>query len=227
MSKNLLPLLVCLLLWLACLPAAAQPIAQDQAAAVIFAYHRIGEDQYPETNIRREQFAAHVQELASGDYNVMALSDIIRAFRDKDKLPERTIALTFDGGHKSVLQNAIPLLEEHELPYTLFVPTNHIDRNSADYMSWADLKKLGKRATIGLHPASYIRLYDKPETEITRQVNNARIRFRDELGKEPEFFAYPFGEYGQIYSDIIEKQGFTAAFGQQSGAIYALSLIHI
>ena len=40
--------------------------------AVVLMYHRFGEADYPTTNIRLEQFDAHLEILASGDYNVMA-----------------------------------------------------------------------------------------------------------------------------------------------------------
>ncbi|MCB9991245.1 MAG: polysaccharide deacetylase family protein [Rhodospirillales bacterium] len=214
------------MLWLVSFPATAQEqlrqIPQDQSAAVIFVYHRIGEDQYPESNIRREQFESHIRELASGEYTVMPLPAIIAAFKNGEKLPENTVALTFDGGHSSVLKNAVPLLQTNNLPFTVFISTDHIDRNTPHYMSWDDVKKLDrtKDVTIGLHPASYTRLYNDPESEIARQINSARARYREALGHEPSLFAYPFGEYSAAYRSIIEKQGFSAAFGQQSGVAY-------
>lgn len=223
MSKRVLTAGICFVLWLAGLPAAAQPVAQDESAAVILAYHRIGEDEYPETSIRREQFASHVRELASGEYyNVMALPDIIAALKNGEKLPPHTVAITFDGGHKSILENAVPLLEKHGLPFTVFISTDYADRQTDDYMDWGEIDDLrrDRLGTIGLHPASYVRLYSEPEAEITRQINKARAIYREKLGEEPALFAYPFGEYSKIYRDIIETQGFAAAFGQQSGAAH-------
>ena len=42
-------------------------------SAVIVMYHRFGESALPSTNIRLDQFAAHLAELTSGGYNVMPL----------------------------------------------------------------------------------------------------------------------------------------------------------
>lgn len=224
MKRHALQLVLGLFLWLAAgMPAAAQAIPQDQAAAVIFAYHRIGEDQSPETNIRREQLESHIKELASGDYNVMPLPEIVSALKNGDKLPANAVALTFDGGHSSVIEVALPLLEKQGLPFTVFISTDHIDRKAPHYLTWNDVKRLDRirGVSVGLHPASYIRIYHEPAEEITRQINTARARYRDELGKEPRLFAYPFGEYSAAYRNILEKQGFEAAFGQQSGVAYA------
>ncbi len=230
MKRHFLQFVAYILLLLTAQPAAGQSalhehhaIPQDKNAAVIFAYHRIGEDQYPETNLRREQFAAHIKELTSGDYNVLPLPQIIKALKNAEKLPPNTVAITFDGGHNSIINAALPLLEKSDLPFTVFISTDHIDRHTPHYMDWNDIRRLDKikGVTIGLHPASYIRLNGEPEAEITRQINTARARYREELGKEPQFFAYPFGEYSEQYRSIIEKQGFMASFGQQSGVAYA------
>ncbi len=223
MQKRVLTACICLFLWLAGLPAAAQTVATDESAAVILVYHRIGEDEYPENNIRQEQFASHIRELASGEYNVMSLASIADALKKGEKLPPRTVAITFDGGHKSILDNAVPLLKRHELPFTVFVSTDYAGRHTDDYLDWDDIKDLkhDKLATVGIHPAAYIRLYNEPEAEIVRQINKARSIYREQLGEEPTLFAYPFGEYSKAYRDLIEAQGFAAAFGQQSGVASA------
>jgi hypothetical protein len=70
---------------------------------------------------------------------------------------------------------------------------------------------------MGLHPASYTRLTGSPPEEIRRQINNALSRYRKEIGAEPAFFSYPFGEYTKTYRAIVSASGFKAAFGQQSG----------
>lgn len=214
---------ICFVLWSALAPAAAAPLAQDATAAVILAYSRIGEDEYPETSIRREQFESHIRELVAGRYNVISLPAVVDALRRGESLPPHTVALTFDGGHRSVLDNAVPLLKKYGLPFTIFIATEHAAHPSSEYLGWSDLRDIrrDRLATIGLHPDLYTRLYDRPDEEIARRINNARTAFRDQMGTEPDLFAYPFGEYSQSYRDIVEKQGFAAAFGQHSGAAFA------
>lgn len=67
-------------------------------SAVIFMYHRFGEDTYPSTSISIAQFEAHIAELKSGGYHVMALPDIVRSLKDGTALPDRAI-----GDRKSVV----------------------------------------------------------------------------------------------------------------------------
>ncbi len=223
---NILSALTGLLLLL-CSPAGsihAQALYPfDQSSAVTFAYHRIGEDAYPDTNLRIAQFESHVTELLEGSYTVMALPDILNAVKDGIVLAPKTVALTFEGGHRSVLDRALPLLLENEIPFTVFVATDKADWNSPNYLNWDDLRKLKrhKNVSIGIHPAAYTRLTDAPREEILRQINKARSRYREELGEDPKLFAYPFGEYSAAYHEIIASQNFLGAFGQHSGVIHS------
>lgn len=216
-----------LVLLLACfwgMPGASAHVVlnEDEYAAVIFAYHRIGEDQYPGINLRLDQFEAQIRELMHGDYNVAPLPDIIDALKNRTRLPPRTIALTFDGGHRSILDQAVPLLLRENLPFTMFIAPSVIDADLPDHPSWDELRRLSRNrlVTLGLHPGEYTRLSDEKSAEILRQVNTAKARFRQEIGREPALFSYPFGEHSRAYRNIVKDSGFAAAFGQQSGVAH-------
>lgn len=201
----------------------ATSLTQDRISAAIYVYHRINEDQYSHMSLKAAQFSAQIDEITLNNYDVISLTELVLAFENKETLPPKTIALTFDGGYRSFLNYALPLLQRHKLPFTLFIPTDAIDSNNPQYISWADVKRIAKLdyATIGLMPAKYTRLYDEDENEIRRQINKAIDRFRSELGQEPAFFAYPFGEYTKSYQKIVEQYKFKASFGQQSSVAYA------
>lgn len=197
-------------------------IPEERSAAVIFAYNMIGEDRFPDKSIRLEQFREQMRELKEEHYNVVPLATIIDAFKNEDNLPPRTIALTFDGGHKSIYRRAVPLLQQYDFPYTVFVSTDKADSGYEHDMSWADLRSIArdKNASFGLHTASYTHIADKGRNAILQSLNNARARFREEMGSDARYFAYPFGEYGQDFYNIIKNASFSAAFGQQSGVAY-------
>lgn len=205
--------------------AKAQSLDVDKSSAVIVAYHRVGEDAHPETNLRTDQFISHLEEIRSGTYTVMALPDILSALGDsKTELPPRTIAITFEAGYRSAYENAMPLLLEAGLPFTVFYASDYADADSAQHLGWRELRDLADNplVTIGLHTAAYDRHYTKDKAEIRRQINKAISRHREEIGQEanaPLLFAYPFGEYSGDYADIVASLGMTG-FGLQSGALY-------
>lgn len=192
--------------------------ADDSASAVILLYHRFGEAEYPSTNIRPEQFEAHLNELAAGDYRVLPLEDIVAALREGKTLPDRTVAITIDDAYASVFEVARPLLKTYGMPYTLFVSTQTVDQYSPGYMTWDQLRTLrDEGATIGHHSVSHLHLVEAARDEITAEIAQASQRFRVELGFVPKLFAYPYGEFGLRERGIVAVAGFSAAFGQYSG----------
>lgn len=195
----------------------------DDKAAVIFAYFAIGNDNNPSLSIRTEQFVQQVNELKTGGYNVAPLGDVVDAFSAGKSLPPHTVAITFDGADKSILQDAAPLLIDNELPFTVFIPADRVSSGKPPFMNWNDLRKLKRSGlvTFGLHPSSYSRLANGDENEIRRQLNNSLAVIRDELDVNVGFVAYPFGEYDEKYKDIVKSMGLKAAFGQQSGVAWA------
>lgn len=216
--------LLCLLILSSIVPAFAGLQSQhDKSAARIMVYFNVGRDNIPTKNVTIEQFKSHLLELTEGDYNVLPLQHVIDTYKEGTTLPLNSVVLTFDGGDKSILHNAVPLLEEYKLPYTLFIAPARAHEDSPRYINWRELKTLLKTdlITLGIHSDNYSHSSTQNTENIRRTINNAASRFRENIGFQPMFFSYPFGEYSKIYKDIISAYGFKAAFGQHSGVAYA------
>lgn len=227
LARSLSVTLAACLLWPAAAIASAPAVtlAEDNRAAVIFVYQRVGEPTTPDISISTDKFMAHLEEIQNGHYNVISLPDLVTALKRGDTLPPRTIAITFEGAFKSALDNAVPALIENEIPFTVFYSSDYADADSSTHMNWSDLISLAAypTVTLGLLPASFARLKDLPESEIRRQVNKAKTRHREMIESEAKFFSYPYGEYSAAYKKIVASSGFDAAFGQQSGAVSSVS----
>ena len=65
---------------------AAFPSAAADSAVIVM-YHRLDEANFPSTNIRLEQFDAHIAELKSGGFNVRPVADIIDAVKSGKSIP--------------------------------------------------------------------------------------------------------------------------------------------
>lgn len=191
--------------------------AADRSAVVLL-YHRFGEDNLPTTNIRLEQFDAHVEELVSGGYNVVPLSTVLQHLKDRTPMPEKTVAITVDDAYKSVFTEGWPRLKAAGLPMTLFVATDPVDSSSSNYMSWDDIRALqADGVEIANHTASHLHMIHEGWEASRADIERASERFEAELGTVPTVFAYPYGEYSPAIRDEIEAMGFEAAFAQYSG----------
>ena len=99
------------------------PNATSNSAAVLM-YHRFAEPAHPSTNIRIDQFEAHIEELKSGPYTVVPLADVVAAMTGGKPLPDRAVAITIDDAYLSVYTEAWPRLQAAGFPFTVFVATS-------------------------------------------------------------------------------------------------------
>jgi peptidoglycan/xylan/chitin deacetylase (PgdA/CDA1 family) len=194
--------------------------ARAAESAVIFMYHRFGEQAYPTTSIRLDQFEAQIAELKSGRYKVLQLPEIVAALRDRKPLPDYAVALSVDDAYASVYSRAWPRLKAAGLPFTLFVATDAIDQKNADMMSWDQIRTLARDGvTIGAHSASHLHMAANDAAKNRADIERSNARFRAELGAVPAIFAYPYGETSRAVSALVAEMGYRAAFGQHSGVI--------
>ncbi|WP_193366692.1 polysaccharide deacetylase family protein [Pelagibius marinus] len=206
-------------------PSATQQMhAADNGAAVLM-YHRFGEDSLPSTSVRLEQFEAHLAELTSGKYQVLALPEILARLNRGEALPEHAIAITIDDAALSVYREAWPRLKAAGLPVTIFVSTEPLDLGLPSYMSWAQLREMAADplVTIGHHGDAHAHMAWLSPAEQRADLAEASRRFTAELNAVPQLFAYPYGEASLELRQNVIDAGFTAAFGQHSGALGEMS----
>lgn len=190
-------------------------------SAVILMYHRFGEDSYPTTSVRMEQFRAHIKELTNGKYNVMGIPEIIAALRQGKPLPERTIGISVDDAFKSVYSNAWPLFQESGLTFTLFVATDSIDQKLPGFMTWDEVRELrDKGVTIGAHTGSHAHLPLLQPKRSVGEIKRSMDRLEAETGARPTLFAYPYGETSLAVRKQVTDAGLGVAFGQHSGVLF-------
>jgi peptidoglycan/xylan/chitin deacetylase (PgdA/CDA1 family) len=206
----------------AAIVAGLSPAAAAGDGGVVLMYHRFGESDLPSTNIRLEQFEAHLAELQSGGYTVMPLDDMVRAWRAGTPLPDRAVAITIDDAFRSIYTHAWPRLRAAGFPFTVFVATDPVDQRNPNYMTWDQLRELtAAGVAIGNHTDSHLRLQNASPAAAAAAIAAGQERIREELGLVPSLLAYPFGEASLAARQLVIDAGFDAAFGQHSGVAFA------
>ena len=92
----------------------------------VLAYHRVAEPEVDPWDlcVSPAHFAEHLEQLKAGG-DVVPLRDGLARFRS---VRRRQFAITFDDGYVDNLLAALPLLERHDAPATVFIPTGFIDK---------------------------------------------------------------------------------------------------
>ncbi|NNE73932.1 MAG: polysaccharide deacetylase family protein [Acidimicrobiales bacterium] len=65
-------------------------------------------------------FAAHL-DLLVADWHPVSATEVVADFAGEVALPPNAVWITFDDGHRSVVETALPLLSTRDLPATMFV----------------------------------------------------------------------------------------------------------
>ena len=179
-------------------------------------YHRFDENKYPSTNIQMDVFKQQMKIIKDSKYSFYDPKDLIKNFH----IPkiEKKILLTVDDAFSSFYEVAWPYLKKEKIPFILFVSTEAIGRNG--YMTWSQIKELEKEniVYIGNHSHTHDYLVDLKNTDFIKDINTASTLFIKNLGYNPIFFSYPFGEYSNLIKEHITRN-FKFSFGQHSGVI--------
>ena len=180
-------------------------------------YHRFNEEKYPSTNIKLDIFKDQLKIIEDEGMQFVHPNDFEKSLTQKKG--DRKILLTIDDGLLSFYQNAWPILKSKKIPFILFVNTREV--GSYNYMNWDQIRELSnsENVEIGNHSHSHEYLVDESAEVIKKDISKSIKIFEDKLGKNSEFFSYPFGEYSLEFKKIIKTMGFKFAFGQHSGVI--------
>jgi len=189
----------------------------DDYGIISLMYHRFEENKYPSTNIKIKDFKKQIEIIQNENIRFINPRNFERDLLLKKK--ERKILLTIDDGFLSFYEYAWPILREKEIPFILFVNTREV--GSYNYMNWQQIKELHKEnfVEIGNHSHSHEYLVDEAASVIKKDILQSIKIFKEQLGKNSDFFSYPFGEYNLEFKEIIKSLNFRYAFGQHSGVM--------
>ena len=188
----------------------------DDQGVLSIMYHRFEENKYPSTNIRMDIFLKHINAIKKNEFEFYDPKLFDEQFNESKN--NKKILLTVDDAFLSFYENAWPILKKNEIPFILFVSTEPIGKRG--YMTWEQIKEIEKEkfAFIGNHSHTHEYLINFSFTDFKDDIKKSIEIFNKNLGYNPIFFSYPFGEYSLEQKNFVKKN-FKYAFGQHSGVI--------
>ena len=137
----------------------------------------------------------------------------------------RRVAVTFDDGYLSVLENALPVLRERQIPSTVFVPAQHVGdrpgwitdprhRDASELVMTVDeLREMRKHGTlIGSHGMTHRALTRISETEMAAELADSRNTLAEMLDQPVDLFALPYGAANATVYNTAVATGYTKVF---------------
>ena len=188
----------------------------EEQGILALMYHRFDENKYPSTNIKMDVFKEHIKIIKNNNFEFLNPKKFHDEFYKVKK--NKKILLTIDDAFSSFYINAWPYLKQNKIPFILFISTEPVGKNG--YMNWTQIKEIEKEsfAFIGNHSHSHDYMVDYDFLNFSQDIDKSIKIFKENIGYNPKFFSYPFGEYNLEQKKYISKK-FDYAFGQNSGVI--------
>jgi peptidoglycan/xylan/chitin deacetylase (PgdA/CDA1 family) len=195
--------------------------------AVVLAYH----DVYPHTatiaadGVGPELLRAHLDRLRRWGLRVVDLGNLITAFSRGERL-DGLAALTFDDAWQGVHDHVLPLLQELDIPATVFVPSALLGGSPA----WGspgrrimtadevvDLAEAGVR--IGSHGRTHAALPSLDDGSLANELAGSRAELEDLVGVAIDHLAYPYGHHDARVRRAAATAGYEAGFTFLNGRV--------
>lgn len=132
-----------------------------------------------------------------------------RVRQDGDSLrPE----VTFDDGHGSNFEYALPMLESQNLKAHFFITAGWTGSRPG-YMGWEELRALRSAGhKIGAHGWSHTLLTHCNTAQLRTELEGARTTLEDKLGVPVRTMSLPGGRYNRRVLAACEQAGYTQIF---------------
>lgn len=198
---------------------------------LILMYHRVAALNAVERyTVSPKQFARQMRFLRERKYHVINLATLVDWFAGKTSLAERSVVVTFDDGFLDTYEQACPVLREHGFTATFFMISGLLGKNNSwmmaqDYpstplMDWREVASLQRAGCeIGSHTATHRDLTEIALDDAEGEIADSKRMLEDRLGAPVDFFAYPYGRFGDSARQLVQAAGYRAACATAAGFI--------
>ena len=205
--------------------AAAGP---PQGHLRIIYYHRIDDEEH-RSCVSIKAFAEQMAFLRDEGWTVLTLKEVANHLATGTDFPQRAIAVTFDDGFRDNYTAALPILQKHEIPATVFLTTDFIgaselpvlrDRSGVEPLDWDEVRAMAAAGVqLGAHTMTHPSLDQLPAEAMASEIRECRTRIQEETGVWAEDFCYPRGHYNEVVENAVREAGYQTGLTTRPGVV--------
>ncbi|MGB0466462.1 MAG: polysaccharide deacetylase family protein [Pontibacterium sp.] len=194
----------------------------------ILMYHMVTEHRdgakFNKLRVRPAAFDSQIGWLSENGYYFALMSELV----NPDALPPKTVVLTFDDGFEDNFIHAHPVLLKYNAKATLYLVQDRFDRdwsvskkahhNSGELKDETKLTDAQVRQMLdsgcwelGGHTRTHVNLSRLNQAEKIQEISGSKQALEQKFDTQLSSFAYPFGIYDLLDTDIVQQAGFDTA----------------
>lgn len=191
----------------------------------ILMYHSISDRPNAETRplaVRPSAFAEQLSYLKENGFTPLTVADLVASLHRNNgrSIPERPIVVTFDDGYADFHSEALPVLERHDFPATVFLTSGWVSDAGKDaagrpldvMLSWSQAREAASCGVeIGGHSHSHPQLDQLPDDRLRQELRRNKALLEDKIGALVSTMAYPYGYSSVRVRREVRRAGYWAA----------------
>ena len=183
----------------------------------VLMYHHINEDTSLPTNVTPKAFEKQMEFLKVHRFHVIGLGELLERIKRKERIPFKTVAITFDDGNLDNMTHAFPVLKRMGFPATIFMITRSIGEEG--WLSEEDLKILDESGIeIGSHTVSHAYLPELSADQAKWEITQSKKTLEKVLERPVRLFSYPAGGFTEDAKRFVEEAGYLGAVTTNRGS---------
>jgi len=190
----------------------------------VLLYQNVGD--YPpemmEDGITAQAFARQMQYLSTRGYRIVTLDEAVDHLAGIRRLPDRSLAITIDGGYRDAILNVAPVLRQYQFPAVFFIAPEFIGGeraikgNPIRCLTWQEVRELNESGfTIGLLANGGGGIKAPHDVEVIKgRIASAMKSLQANVNTKIRYCAFKEGVPGADLWAFIQSQGIRAVFTQ-------------
>ncbi len=198
--------------------ACAADAVLPTSGLVVLAYHRVGGAGTTQMDLPLDRFRDQMAQLAA-TARVLSLDDALDEITSGEHADgQPAVVLTFDDGTADFADHVVNVLDEFDLPATVYVATEPVLTgeqwpDGAAPLTPAALTEVAdhRLVTIGCHTHAHLLLDREPPSVVAADLDRSIEVLGELTGGRPEHFAYPKALAASAANDVLVRERFVSA----------------
>jgi peptidoglycan/xylan/chitin deacetylase (PgdA/CDA1 family) len=184
----------------------------------ILMYHRIANVHGDRNSLPPEKFEQQLQYLHSKGYTSINMDQLYAHYVLGEKLPPKSVVLSFDDGYADNLYTAMPIMQKYNMIGNVFVIANWIGKEN----KW---ENFGKAPTvtmteqelqewqnagnyIGSHTVSHPNLNLCDKLQLIEELSHSKKSLDLIAGTDIKSICYPYGNFNNLVIEAAREAGY-------------------